>query len=208
EPEQQLAYEDLEQIEKLDLEEMDLKWNLLGSTSKRSDATSVNKEAILPGNAGQRESSTSNDSESVTNDFISCDDSDKSTEDNTSNFASCDSSGKSSEHKPTEIESNVGTPITEPISVKDLPSFTCNKTNGKFDCWYWVGHAVRAQPIPTGRPKDKPVPTGRPKVNLVPTTKPKIRSVPTGKPQVTSPVPAGRLNRPFLVPTGRGYSPS
>nr|GFA48883.1 hypothetical protein [Tanacetum cinerariifolium] len=52
--------------------------------------------------------------------------SDKSSEDNISDFASCDSSGKSLEYKPTEIESNVGTPITEPISVKDLPSFTCN----------------------------------------------------------------------------------
>nr|GEX53612.1 hypothetical protein [Tanacetum cinerariifolium] len=73
-------------------------------------------------------SSTSNDSESVTNEFVSCDDSDKSLEDNTSDFASCDSSRKSLEHKPTEIESNVGTPITEPISVKDLPSFTCNSS--------------------------------------------------------------------------------
>nr|GEW52340.1 hypothetical protein [Tanacetum cinerariifolium] len=54
--------------------------------------------------------------------------SDKSLEDNTSDFASCDSSGKSSEHKPTDIDSNVGTPITKPISVKDLPSFTCNSS--------------------------------------------------------------------------------
>nr|GFC92476.1 hypothetical protein [Tanacetum cinerariifolium] len=72
EPEQQLAYKDIKQIEKLDLEEMDLKWkmamlsvrvhkNLLGLTSRRSDATSVNKEAILLGNAGQMEEITSRD---------------------------------------------------------------------------------------------------------------------------------------------------
>nr|GEY43108.1 ribonuclease H-like domain-containing protein [Tanacetum cinerariifolium] len=32
--------------------------------------------------------------------------------------------------------------------------------------------------------------------------------VPTGKPKVFAPVPAGRQNRPFPVPTDRGYSPS
>nr|GFC74008.1 hypothetical protein [Tanacetum cinerariifolium] len=52
EPEQQLAYEDFEQIEKLDLEEMDLKW---------SDATSVNKDATFPENEWQREEMTSKD---------------------------------------------------------------------------------------------------------------------------------------------------
>ncbi|GKB18903.1 hypothetical protein Tco_0852826 [Tanacetum coccineum] len=43
EPEQQLAYEDFDQIEKLDLEEMDLKWQI-ASTRRRSDVTSVFKE--------------------------------------------------------------------------------------------------------------------------------------------------------------------
>nr|GEY89360.1 ribonuclease H-like domain, reverse transcriptase, RNA-dependent DNA polymerase [Tanacetum cinerariifolium] len=80
----------------------------------------------------------------VPNDFVSCDDSDKSSEVNTNDFASSDSSVKSLEHKPTdsnscastssvstsmneaEIESNDGTPIKEPIIVQDLPSFTCN----------------------------------------------------------------------------------
>nr|GEX37147.1 BEL1-like homeodomain protein 4 [Tanacetum cinerariifolium] len=41
----------------------------------------------------------------------------------------------------------------------------------------------------------------------VPTGKPKVTPVPIGKPKVT-PVPAGRKNRPFQVPTDRGYSPS
>nr|GEU56399.1 xylulose kinase-1 [Tanacetum cinerariifolium] len=89
-------------------------------------------------------SSTSCDSKLVSNDFVSCDDSDKSLEVNTNDFASSDSSVKSSEHKPNdstscastssvftsvneaEIESNVGTPIKEPIIVQDLSSFTCN----------------------------------------------------------------------------------
>nr|GEU96063.1 xylulose kinase-1 [Tanacetum cinerariifolium] len=78
---------------------------------------------------------TSSDSKSVSNDFVSCDDSDKSLEVNTNNFASSDSSVKSLEPKPNdstssastssvptseneaEIESNVRTPIQEPIIV-------------------------------------------------------------------------------------------
>nr|GEY03159.1 ribonuclease H-like domain-containing protein [Tanacetum cinerariifolium] len=78
---------------------------------------------------------TSSDSKSVSNDFFSCDDSDKSSEVNTNNFAFSDSSVKSTEPKPNdstlcastsnvstseheaEIESNVGTPIQEPIIV-------------------------------------------------------------------------------------------
>nr|GEX57022.1 putative ribonuclease H-like domain-containing protein [Tanacetum cinerariifolium] len=43
------------------------------------------------------------------------------------------------------------------------------------------------------------------KVNI-PHVRPQL--VPTGKPRVFAPVPIGRPNRPFLVPTGRGYSPS
>nr|GEZ46245.1 ribonuclease H-like domain-containing protein [Tanacetum cinerariifolium] len=66
---------------------------------------------------------------------------------NTNDFASSDSSVKSSEPKPNdstscaltssvstsaneaEIESNVGTPIQEPIIVQDLPSFSCNSSD-------------------------------------------------------------------------------
>ncbi|GKA01681.1 ribonuclease H-like domain-containing protein [Tanacetum coccineum] len=92
-------------------------------------------------------SSTSGDSNSVSNNFISCDNSDKSSEVNTNDFASSDSSVKSSEPKSNdstscastssvstseneaEIESNVGTPIQEPIIVQDLPSFSCNSSD-------------------------------------------------------------------------------
>nr|GEY46467.1 retrovirus-related Pol polyprotein from transposon TNT 1-94 [Tanacetum cinerariifolium] len=72
---------------------------------------------------------------------------DKSSEVNTNDFPSNDSSVKSSEHQPNdstscastssvstsvnevEIESNVRTPIKEPIIVQDLPSFTCNSSD-------------------------------------------------------------------------------
>nr|GFA35941.1 ribonuclease H-like domain-containing protein [Tanacetum cinerariifolium] len=92
-------------------------------------------------------SSTSRDFKSVSNDFVSCDDSDKSSEVNTNDFASSDSSVKSLEPKPNDstscastssvstyeneakIESNVGTPIQEPIIVYDLPSFSYNSSD-------------------------------------------------------------------------------
>ncbi|GKE83693.1 hypothetical protein Tco_1557435 [Tanacetum coccineum] len=90
---------------------------------------------------------TSGDSNSMSNDFVFCDNSDKSSEVNTNDFASSDSSVKSSEPKSNdstscastssvstfenedEIESNVGTPIQEPIIVQDLPSFSCNSSD-------------------------------------------------------------------------------
>nr|GEZ21509.1 ribonuclease H-like domain-containing protein [Tanacetum cinerariifolium] len=218
--------------------------------------------------------STSCDPKCVPNDIVSCNDSDKSLEVNTNDFASSDSSVKSSEHQPNdstscastssvstsvnedENESNVGTPIKEPISVQDLPSFTynssdkteytsrtsCNK-NGSFNkkaCHFRKyasfvskpqpvpngkpkatpiptgkpkGTPVptgnpRVKPVPTGKPKVTPVPTGKPMVKPVPTGKPKVTPVPTGKPQAFTPVLTGRPNRPFSVPTDRGYTPS
>ncbi|GJX70102.1 hypothetical protein Tco_0307273, partial [Tanacetum coccineum] len=89
-------------------------------------------------------SSTFGDSNSVSNDFVLCDNSDKSSEVNTNDFAFSDSSVKSSEPKSNdststssistseseaEIESFAGTPIQEPIIVQDLPSFSCNSAD-------------------------------------------------------------------------------
>nr|GFA94595.1 ribonuclease H-like domain, reverse transcriptase, RNA-dependent DNA polymerase [Tanacetum cinerariifolium] len=141
--------------------------------------------------------STSCDPKYVPNDFLFCDDSDKSLEVNKNDFAFSDSSIKYLEHKPTnstscastssvstsvneaEIESNVGTPIKEPIIVHIPP--------------------VRPQPVPTSKPKVKPVSTGKPKVTPVPTGKPKVTPVPTGKRKVI-PVPTGKP-KVTLVPT-------
>nr|GEW05470.1 putative ribonuclease H-like domain-containing protein [Tanacetum cinerariifolium] len=203
-------------------------------TPLTGDYTSLSKHTDLDESQMSygTKSATSSDSKSVSNDFVSCDDSDNSSKVNTIDFASSDSFLKSSEHKPTdstsyvstsvneaEIESNVKTPIKEPISVHDLPSFTCNSSdknehtsrtscnkNGSFN--KKAGPAVRPQPIPTGKPKVKPIPTGKPKVPPVPTGKPQVTPVLTSKPHVSTPVPTGRPNRPFPVPTDRGYSPS
>nr|GEW21832.1 hypothetical protein [Tanacetum cinerariifolium] len=247
---------------------------LTGEYTSLSDHTDLDESQMYYGT----KSSTSCDLKYVPNDFVSCDDSDKSSEVNTNDLASSDSSLKSLEHKPTdstscastssvstsvneaEIASNVRTPIKEPISVQGLPSFTCNcsdknehtsrtscnkngsfnKTAGYFriyassvsklcfvcgsgthlikDYDFYEKQMTNRTIVPTGKPKVTPVPTGKtkvtpvstgkPRVKPVPTGKPKVTLVPTGKPQVSTPVPIGRLNRPFLVSTDRGYTPS
>ncbi|GJZ65316.1 hypothetical protein Tco_0622012 [Tanacetum coccineum] len=121
--------------------------HLSGDYTPLSDHTDLDESQMSYGT----KSSTSGDSNSVSNDFISCDNSDKSSEVNSNDFASSDSSVKSSEPKSNdttscastssistseseaEIESNVGTPIQETINVQDLPSFSCNSSdkNGK-----------------------------------------------------------------------------
>nr|GEW78171.1 ribonuclease H-like domain, Gag-pre-integrase domain protein [Tanacetum cinerariifolium] len=195
-------------------------------------------------------SSTSCDSKYMSNDFVSCDDIDKSSEVNTSNFSSSDSSVKSSEHQPNdstsyastssvstsineaEIESNVGTPIKEPIIVQDLPShfrkhassvsklcFVCGSgTHLIKDCdFYKKQMANKTVGIRVGsihsRKKVNHQTQFVPQAVLLRTDKVNIPSaipypVPTGKPKVFVLVPTGRQNRPFLVLTDRGYSPS
>ncbi|GJY62153.1 hypothetical protein Tco_0462810 [Tanacetum coccineum] len=116
---------------------------LFGDYTPLSDHIDLDESQMSYGT----KSSTSGDSNSVSNDFVSCDNSDKSSEVNTNDFASSDSSVKSSEPKSNdstscastssvstseseaEIESNVGTPIQEPIIVQDLPSFSCNSSD-------------------------------------------------------------------------------
>nr|GEW37110.1 putative ribonuclease H-like domain-containing protein [Tanacetum cinerariifolium] len=62
-------------------------------------------------------SSTSCDSKSMSNNFVSCNDSDKSLEVNTNDFASCDSSFKSSKPKPNNTTSCASTSSENPFSA-------------------------------------------------------------------------------------------
>ncbi|GJZ53580.1 putative ribonuclease H-like domain-containing protein, partial [Tanacetum coccineum] len=116
---------------------------LSGNYTPLSDHTDFDESQMSYGT----KSSTFGDSNSVSNDFVSCDNSDKSSEVNTNDFVSSDSRVKSSEPKANdstscastssvstseseaEIESNVGTPIQETINVQDLPSFSCNSSD-------------------------------------------------------------------------------
>nr|GEX57719.1 xylulose kinase-1 [Tanacetum cinerariifolium] len=190
---------------------------LFGDYTSLSDHIDLNESQMSYGT----KSSTFCDSKSMSNDFVSCDDSDNSLE--LDDSTSCVStSSVSTSVNEAEIESNVGTPIKESIIVQDLPSFTCNSSDknehtSRTSCnknaillrtsKVHIPH-VRPQPVPTGKPKITPVPTSKPKVTPVPTCKPKVTPVPVGKPQVSTPVPTGRPNRSFPVPTDRGYSPS
>ncbi|GJY45926.1 ribonuclease H-like domain, reverse transcriptase, RNA-dependent DNA polymerase [Tanacetum coccineum] len=65
-----------------------------------------------------------------TNDFASSDSNVKSSEPKSNDSTSCAStSSVSTSESEAEIESNVGTPIQEPIIVQDLPSFSCNSSD-------------------------------------------------------------------------------
>nr|GEU29116.1 hypothetical protein [Tanacetum cinerariifolium] len=114
-------------------------------------------------------SSTSSDSKSMSNDFVSCDDSDKSSEVNTNDFTSSDSSVKSSDSKPNDSTCiNFQNKVNhQNLFVPQAVLFRTSKVN--------IPHA-RPQPVPTAKRK------------------------------VFTLVPAGRQNMPFSVPTDRGYS--
>nr|GEV44347.1 putative ribonuclease H-like domain-containing protein [Tanacetum cinerariifolium] len=173
-------------------------------------------------------SSNSCDSKSVSNDFVSCDDSDKSSKVNTNNFAFSDSSVKSLEQKTTDSTSCAST-------SSDLPSFTCHSSdktehtsrtscnkNGSFNkkaghfrknassvsklCFvYGSGtHLINDCDFYEKQMANTTIglgvgPAVRPQP--VPTGKPKVKPVPTGKPKVKS-VPNGKP-KVTLVPTGK-----
>nr|GEV24933.1 hypothetical protein [Tanacetum cinerariifolium] len=95
-------------------------------------------------------SSTSSDSKSVSNDFVSCDDSDKSSEVNKNDFASSDSNVKSLKPKPNDSTSCAST-----FSV------STSENEDEIESNVYIPPA-RPQPVPTGKPKMfAPVPTGR-----------------------------------------------
>nr|GEX09185.1 putative ribonuclease H-like domain-containing protein [Tanacetum cinerariifolium] len=180
--------------------------------------------------------STSSDSKSVSNDFVSCDDSDKSLEVNANDFSSSDSCVKSSEPKPNnstscaltssvstseseaEIESNAGHFRKNASSVSKL-CFVCGSgTHLIKDCDFYekqmANKTVGIGVVPVHyRNKVNHPNQFVPQAVLIRTGKvtiPPARPQPviTGKPKVFTPVPAGRQNKPFPVPTDRGYSPS
>nr|GEU62387.1 ribonuclease H-like domain-containing protein [Tanacetum cinerariifolium] len=84
---------------------------------------------------------TYSDSKSVSNDFVSCDESDKSLEVNTNNFASSDSSVKSSEPKPNDSSScastsSVSTSKNEDVNESNENPFPDAEDEGVFNSGY------------------------------------------------------------------------
>nr|GFD06450.1 hypothetical protein [Tanacetum cinerariifolium] len=150
---------------------------LTGDYTSLSDHTDLDKSQLSYGT----KSSPSCDPKCVPNDFVSCIDSDKSSEVNTNDLASSDSGLKSSEHKPTD-SSCASTSSDCDFYEKQMTNTTVGIR---------VGLAVRPQPVPTGTPKVKPVPTGKPKATPVPTGRHKGTPVPTGEPKAM-PAPTGK----------------
>nr|GEW71329.1 putative reverse transcriptase domain-containing protein [Tanacetum cinerariifolium] len=88
-----------------------------------SDHTDLDESQISYGT----KSSTSSDSKSVSNDFVSCDDSDKSSEVNTNDFVSSDSSVQSLDPKPNDSTSCAST-----SSVSTFANEAEIESNGHF----------------------------------------------------------------------------
>ncbi|GKE84770.1 hypothetical protein Tco_1558512 [Tanacetum coccineum] len=157
-------------------------------------------------------------SEVNTNDFASSDSSVKYSEPKSNDSTSCAStSSVSTSENEAEIESNVGTPIQEPIITQYANDFDGVGYPQREPIWdnatrvtqlnQFVPEAVllrsgkvsipavRPHQVPAGRPK--PVSTGRPK------------PVSTGAPISTgAPVSTGKQNRPPPVHAGRRNSSS
>ncbi|GJR47703.1 putative ribonuclease H-like domain-containing protein [Tanacetum coccineum] len=205
-----------------------------GDDTPLSDHTNLDESQMSYGT----KSSTSGDSNYVSNDFVSCDNSDMSLEVNSNDFASSDSNVKTSEPKSNdstscastssistseseaEIESFAGTNIQETINVQDLPSFSCNSSNKN-------GNTSRTSCNKNGYFNKKAChfkknASSVSKLCFVCGSSTHLIKdcdfyekqmanktiVPTGKTKVLEPVPTGRQNKPFPVPLGRRYSPS
>ncbi|GJT91168.1 ribonuclease H-like domain-containing protein [Tanacetum coccineum] len=118
---------------------------LSGNYIPLSDTTDLDETQMTYG----KKSTCSIDSISVSNDFVSCDNSDKSSEIKSNDYAFCVSSVKSSEPMTADsssnastssvsthaseanLESSEGTTIQEPIIVQELPSFSCTDKDVK-----------------------------------------------------------------------------
>nr|GEY37753.1 ribonuclease H-like domain, reverse transcriptase, RNA-dependent DNA polymerase [Tanacetum cinerariifolium] len=173
---------------------------LFGDYTSLSDNSDLDESQMSYG----IKSSTSSDSKSVSNDFVSCNDNDKSSEVNTNDFAFSDSSVKSLEPKPNDSTSCAS---TSSVSTSEHEAeFESNENASSVSKLCFVcgsgTHLIKDCDFYKKQMANKTVGIG---VNI-----PHARQQPvlTGKPKVVAPVPAGRQNRPFSVPTNRGYSPS
>nr|GEZ54674.1 putative ribonuclease H-like domain-containing protein [Tanacetum cinerariifolium] len=228
EPEHQLAYEDFKQIEKLDMEEMDLKWQLTMLSVQQEEGQMLQVSTKRPlcqrmqgkgGNDEQRYSSfkikeigkKEEDSKAlITVDTLV----DWTYHDGESDgviaskefgmIAGCDTAdaikegaakiynlitGADTEEASTTADSMK---VVPPPLSEDYTSLSDHIDLDESQMSYGTKSSTSSD-SKTG------------KVNIPP-ARPQL--VPTGKPKVFAPAPTGRQNRPFPVPTDRGYSPS
>nr|GEZ18417.1 hypothetical protein [Tanacetum cinerariifolium] len=221
-PEQQLAYEDFEQIEKLNLEEMDLKWKMAMLSvrvhkfeqkarrkidfDKKESARSNKKKRVL-----QRNQLTLEDKIRVLSIEL----------ENTSNLlkyseriiADVETTKKELQTKldnhlvQTEkwrfSSKNLFRLIDSSMSVRTNVGLGFNNYIRENELG-WDDYAFSVFTTDSEDVECIPLFNRTGKVNIPPA---RPQPVPTGKPKVFAPVPTGRQHRPFLVPTDRGYSP-
>ncbi|GKA56901.1 putative ribonuclease H-like domain-containing protein [Tanacetum coccineum] len=150
------------------------------------------KDEIEEGDAGEFRLQWESLTEVNSNDFASSDSSIKTSEPKSNDSTSSTSTSSiSTSESEAEIESFAGTPIQEPIIVQDLPSFSCNNSDknentSRTSC-NKNGTQYANNSDGVGNPQRKPTWDNASRVTHS-----------TGRP----------INRPFLVPSGRRYSPS
>nr|GFA30234.1 xylulose kinase-1 [Tanacetum cinerariifolium] len=200
---------------------------LFGDYTSLSDHINLDESQMSYG----KKSSTFCDSKFMSNDFVSCDDGDKSSEANTNDFASSDSSVRSLEHRSNdstscvstssvstsvnevEIKSNVGIPIKEPSHFRKYASsisklcFVCGSGTHliKDYDFYEKQMATKTVGIGVGSVHS------RKKVNHQTEFVPQAVLLRTGKVNIPSarpyPVPTGKPKVFASVPIGRQNRP-
>ncbi|GKE17451.1 putative ribonuclease H-like domain-containing protein, partial [Tanacetum coccineum] len=159
---------------------------------------------------------------SVSNDFVSCDNSDKSSDSETTGFASCVSSVKSSSSKTNEPLASAPSSVDSSFSLKENvkpPRKICNKSGiknrshcknnsfGSKTCFVCGSkfHLIKDCDFYEKQLElhNKPMWNN---VANIPSFVPKAASVPAGSRNRPTYVPAGSRNRPTSVPAGRPFS--
>nr|GEX97191.1 ribonuclease H-like domain-containing protein [Tanacetum cinerariifolium] len=161
---------------------------LTGDYTSLSDHIDLDESQMSYGT----KSSTSMDSKSVYNDFVSCDNSDKSSEaghfrKNASSVSKLCFICGSSAHLIKDCDFYEKQIVNKTVGIRVGLVHRRNKVNHLNQ---FIPQVVLLR---TGKV-------------IIPPARP--QPVPTGKPKVFAPVPAGRQNRPFPIPTDRGYPPS
>nr|GEX94624.1 ribonuclease H-like domain-containing protein [Tanacetum cinerariifolium] len=220
EPEQQLAYEDFEQIEKLDLEEMDLKWQMAMLSEEDSKAL-ITVDMLVDWTDHDGES----DGVIASKEFgmiAGCDTEDAVKEGDAKIYhlitgadteEACTAGRPLNRFAKADSKKAVPLPLTRDytylsdhidldesqMSYEPKPNDSTFGASTSSVSTYENEAEIESNFVPQAillRTRKVNIPPARPQL------------VPTGKPKVFALVPTGRHNRPFLVPTDRGYSPS
>nr|GEY99465.1 reverse transcriptase domain-containing protein [Tanacetum cinerariifolium] len=198
EPEQQLAYEDFKQIEKLDLEEMDLKWQMVMLSvrvhkfeQKARRKIDFDKTESARFNKKKTDHDGKSDGVIASKEF--------------GMIAGCDTEDAIEEGIAKIYNLITGANTKDANTADDAGEFSLMGVTFEENELGWDDSKFSVFTTNSEDVEGRPLFNRTGKVNVHPA---RPQPVPTGKPKVCAPVPTGRQNRPFPVPTDRGYSPS